>query len=92
MNMKPQDVAPNALTMAQADDDVILSRENIAWIREAILIGLTCYGELEKVINAKEMQESLGIEWPSYLDVRHPTGDCDVVSKFATALTVIDVA
>jgi hypothetical protein len=74
------------------EDEITLSAENIAWIREALIIGLICYGEIEKVLSAKELRESMGVEWPNYLDVRHPTGDCDVVSKFATALMITDVA
>ena len=92
MNMKPQDRALNVPVDMRAGGEITLSKEEVAWIREALIIGLACYGEVEKMLDAQELRESLGAEWPGYLDVRHPTGSCDVVSKFADALMLTDVA
>lgn len=66
-----------------------LDAEETGWLREAIVIGLTCYGQIEEILNTKDVLESTGQKWPDYLDVRHPTGSSDVVSKFATALTLL---
>lgn len=72
--------------------DITLSKEQLRWVRDALLVGLASYGELEKVLNAKELREAMGQKWPEDLDVRHPTGDCEVVSRFATALMTIEIA
>lgn len=77
-------------TITVAEDDVVLSREEVSWIVEALILGLTSYGELEKVLSAKQMTEALGGEWPRHLDVRHPGPD-DIVSKFACALMTLRV-
>lgn len=101
MTKKPEDIAINPASIKPENwsmlgmgdgNDIALSREQLSWIREALLIGMASYGEIEKVLNAKELRESMGLQWPEYLDVRHPTGDCEVVSKFAAALMVINLA
>lgn len=74
-----------------ADDELTFTREQISWIREALLIGLTCLGEVEKVLSIKQVAMSAGCEWADGLDIRHPTGSGgDAVSAFATALVTID--
>jgi hypothetical protein len=101
MTKKPEDIAITPATSSEETwtmpskneaDDITLSREQLGWIRDALLIGLASYGEIEKVLNAKELRKAMGQGWPQYLDVMHPTGDCEVVSKFATALMAINVA
>jgi hypothetical protein len=78
-------------TITVGPDDVVLSRESIGWVVEALIIGLTSYGELEKVFSAQKTVDAIGGQWPAYLDVRHPTGDSDVVAKFACALQTLNV-
>jgi hypothetical protein len=69
--------------------EITLAAENIEWIREALLIGLICYGEIEKKVAASDFAESMGCRWPDDMRPIHPTGTSDVTSKFATALMVI---
>lgn len=77
-------------TVTVADDDVVLTREEVSWVVDALILGLTSYGELEKVLSAKQMTEATGSEWPKHLDVRHPGPD-DIVAKFACALMTLNV-
>lgn len=99
MTKKPEDMAvepaiPNeehTTLVCVGPDDLVFSREAIGWVIEALVLGLTSYGELEKVFAAKKAVEATGGDWPEYLDVRHPTGDADVVAKFATALQTLNV-
>lgn len=76
--------------MSKLSDEITLSAENAEWIREALLIGLTCLGDVEKRCNAWELAESLGVKWPDGAKPMHPTGTADCVSKFATALTILN--
>lgn len=61
-------------------------------IRKALLIGLTCYGEIEERSNAQELAEIGGESCPEGLRILHPTGTCDVVSTFAAALSYVSSA
>lgn len=68
---------------------VELGEEELACIRKALLIGLTCYGEIEEKINRCELLEEVGNPLPGQLMPLHPTGTADVVSTFATALSYV---
>jgi len=73
------------------DDEVNFTREQIGYIREALVIGLTCLGEVEKIISIKQAAMSAGCQWADSLDIRHPTGSSgDAVSAFANALVSIN--
>jgi hypothetical protein len=98
MTKKPENIAIDPATLAEghmrqvtiAHDDVVLSREEIGWVVEALILGLTSYGELEKVFTAKKFVQLQGEKWPAYLDVRHP-GPPDIVATFACALMTLNV-
>lgn len=78
----------NASTTPQHHIDA----EALRAIRRALLIGLTCYGEIEERINAQEIYEVGGDKVPEFLRIIHPTGTSDVTSMFATALSYLDNA
>lgn len=63
--------------------------EIIRTIHKALVIGLTCYGEIEERLNAQDVREKCGHSVPDDLRVMHPTGTADVVSTFAEALTCL---
>ncbi|WP_426271339.1 hypothetical protein ACN9MB_07430 [Dyella kyungheensis] len=99
MTKRPEQIAVAPATLSEVNMDNPLNalmtrrsftREEIAWIREVVIIGLQSFGELEKVFGAKGMIESAGGEWPGYLDVRHPTGDTEVVTRFADVLRILN--
>ncbi|MEV8518551.1 hypothetical protein ABZR86_02000 [Dyella marensis] len=79
-------------TRQNIDNEMSLTREEVSWIREALLIGLSCLGQVEKVISVRQVATLAGHQWMDVLDdIRHPTGSGgDAVSAFATALTTID--
>jgi hypothetical protein len=76
--------------MSRSSEKITLSAEDVEWIREALLIGLTCLGDVEQRCSACEIDESLGAKWPDAARPMHPTGTADCVSKFAAALTILN--
>lgn len=68
-------------------DGLVFDQEQVKRIRQALLIGLASYGELERVINWSDTQKELGCE--TDLKPLHPTGSADTVSLFAEALTYV---
>lgn len=74
------------------DNEMTFTREEVSWIREALLIGLSCLGQVEQVISIKQVATLAGHQWVDVIeDIRHPTGSSgEAVSAFATALTTID--
>ena len=71
------------------DGDRVLSAESIEWILEAVMLGLVCWGELEKALSAIKGYKAISGKRPEWIDVRHPTGTADVTACFATALQVL---
>lgn len=79
----------------RADGTVELEADQLSTIRRALLVGLSSYGEIERLSNAQEIlgkrgKETLGDETWDLLAVQHPTGACDTISEFADALRAID--
>lgn len=71
-------------------EEIAFTREELNWIRDVVIIGLQSFGELEKIFSTKEVMERAGSTWPKYLDVRHPTGDSETVTKFADVLKILN--
>lgn len=60
-------------------------------IREALLIGLSSFGEIERLDNAYDIHVKIGHEQiPDDLCPIHPTGSADTIGQFADALRAID--
>jgi len=70
-----------------ASQNLTLDQDQVKHIRDALLIGLASYGELERVINWADTEKALGCE--SDLKPLHPTGNADTVSVFAEALAYV---
>lgn len=69
-----------------------LEPEEIRDIREALLIGPSSFGEIEKLGNAYRIHvEIAGESIPDDLCPLHPTGSADTVSIFADALRAISI-
>ena len=79
----------NTETNPTAASASTLDADAIRVIRRALLIGLTCYGEIEECSNAQGIYEMGGKKLPDGVKVLHPTGTCDVPSTFADALTFL---
>ncbi|MCB2263866.1 MAG: hypothetical protein LGR52_13180 [Candidatus Thiosymbion ectosymbiont of Robbea hypermnestra] len=76
--------------MADANSTRTLNDETIVRIRDALLIGLAAYGEIERLFNAQTTQARVGVAVKEDLRVIHPTGAEDTVSRFADALRALD--
>ncbi len=75
--------------MATANSTLTLNDETIAGIREALLIGLAAFGEIERLSGAQEVQAMGGRPVTGDLRVIHPTGASDTVCRFADALRAL---
>ena len=75
-----------------SESTVNIGTDALRAIRDALLIGLTCYGEIEERSNAQELAELGGDACPEGMRILHPTGTCDVVSTFAAALSCVSTA
>lgn len=64
----------------------VLDCDDIALIREALLIGLASYGEIERLQNEQNLCALTGNPVTADLAVIHPTGSADTVGLFAAAL------
>lgn len=73
-----------------ASTDITLDAESAGWVREALLIGLQCLGDVEKRSHAWQFAKSVGAEWPEDARPTHPTGTADCTAKFATALLLLN--
>lgn len=71
------------------DETYTLTRDEVDWVREALSIGLSCYGEIMEKENLFDLMEMTGKPWPRDAKPVHPTGTADVVSKFGTAFMVL---
>lgn len=63
---------------------------DIRQIREALLIGLESFGELERVIDQFQLLELCGRPTCKELRPIHPTGANDTVGRFAAALRLLE--
>lgn len=72
--------------MANRDSTRTLDKETIIMVRDALLIGLASYGQVEQALANQKGQEQLGKPIPENQQVKHPTGMADTVSRFAEAL------
>lgn len=66
------------------------NQENIRMIREALHIGLECYGEVERVADVYDLHATHGGDLPKSLRPLHPTGTNDAVCRFAYALRALE--
>lgn len=76
----PENVSSNPMRCDLSDADLFA-------IRRALLIGLECFGEIERIHN------SIGFESiPKNLRPLHPTGAAGTIGVFASALRIIEDA
>ena len=67
-----------------------LDAQQVKDIRRALLIGLTCFGQVEEVSNFWDVRAICGETAPEGAVPLHPTGSPDVPSIFADALMNLD--
>lgn len=68
-----------------------IDQETCRKIREALLVGLSSFGEIERLDNAYDIHVEIGRERiPKDLRPLHPTGSADTVGNFADALRAIN--
>jgi len=64
---------------------------DIRAIRKALLIGLECFGEVERVIDRHAMLTAHSSTKPDeLLNPLHPTGAPDTIGVFANALRLLE--
>lgn len=73
-----------------SSNTITLDADEVKAIRRALLIGLTSYGEIERLCNQAGIQELCGTPLPEEARPLHPTGSADTVGVFADALVYLD--
>lgn len=69
----------------------LIDLETCQAIRKALIIGLSSFGEIERVRNAYSIHTDVaGDAIPDDLRPVHPTGTADTVGHFADALAALD--
>lgn len=67
--------------MADVNSTRTLNDDTIVCIRDALLIGLTAFGEIERLSAVQEIRAMRGRPVKGKRRVIHPTGTSDVVSR-----------
>lgn len=75
--------------MADDNSTRTFDDKTIANIRDALLIGLAAFGEIERLLNAQSVQATIRASISEELQILHPTGTADAVSRFADALRAL---
>jgi hypothetical protein len=69
----------------------LIDLETCRAIRKALIIGLSSFGEIERLGNAYSIHTGIACEAiPDDLRPVHPTGAADTVGHFADALASVD--
>jgi hypothetical protein len=68
----------------------VLNAEEVTTIRRALLVGLTSFGEIERLRDAADGFEMAGVPVAEQLKATHPTGAPDTASDFAAALSFLE--
>lgn len=70
--------------------DTLDEINKIRTIRQALLIGLESFGEIERLIDRFTILESVSRAPDVELRPLHPTGASDTVGRFANALRLLE--
>ena len=70
---------------------VLLENEHVQAVRNALLIDLACYGQVEEVRNAAKVRQICGESVPDDLIPLHPTACATVVTQFSDALRFLEI-
>ncbi len=71
-------------------NELTIDIEAVASVRRMLLIGLSAYGEIERLDARWDLVNRAGEHPDEELKPIHPTGCCDTVSQFADALLYLD--
>ena len=74
------------------DEQISIDRYGASVIRDALLIGLASYGEIERLKNEVDVMKLCGTPAPEGLIPIDPTADPTTVSRFAEALRFLSCA
>lgn len=72
------------------ENTITLDAEQVKAIRSALIIGLSSFGEIERLCNRADIHESYEAPLPEGLKPIHPTGCADTVGVFANALAYLN--
>lgn len=70
--------------------EITLDAEQVMAIRRAVLVGLSAYGEIERLCDAVAIAERGGTKIEDGLRPLHPTASAETVSEFADALRYLE--
>ena len=70
--------------------DILDIAEDVKTIRRALLIGLECFGEVERIIDRHTTLSMLFEKPDPKLLPMHPTGAPDTIGDFAAALRTLE--
>lgn len=76
--------------MSNGTGPIVLDPDQATAVRRALMDGLLCYGEYDRLHNAAEVLKESATPIPAFALARHPTGDAETVTKFANALYYVD--
>jgi hypothetical protein len=79
---------PVVPAVSRKDGAIELDADQVALLRHVLLVGLSCAGELDRLLNAHEVT-GLGEPWPKCAIPRDQHGDAEMVSKFAEVLRYV---
>jgi hypothetical protein len=68
----------------------LIDLESIRCLRKALIVGLSSYGEVERLTDKWELLHSVGEKPDKGLKPVHPTGSNDTVGDFADALAYLE--
>ena len=78
----------------ESDISIAISTEDIRELRSVILIGLSSFGEVDRlrdeVAGLDAALDAAQIPYPGALRPIHPTGSNDTISQFAEALRILE--
>ena len=74
-----------------SESTITLNNVAVVSIRHALIIGLSSYGEIERLCNYAEMMKQIGEPLPECAVPLHPTGTDETIGPFADALAYLNV-
>lgn len=74
-----------------SNEELTLDSEAAQTIRHALIVGLSCYGEIERLCKTARAMKEHGCQVPDSFVPKHPTGSDDVIEAFADALAYLNM-
>lgn len=76
----------------QGGAGLAIDRDTMECIKDAVLLGLEAWGEVDKVTRRFDTHRALGLELPRDVRPHEISSETDTTARFATALRLIEQA